>query len=154
MPASKEQQRKAAERREHALRLRISGLTYEAIARQLRSNDFPRYDSAAAFRDVKQALAERQVALDGEADRFIVIEAARLDNWTRLLETRLVLAQQSNDEHVIGMSVDRLLRISQRRGKLLGLDQDVTNKPAAEDELDKRRQMREKRVGHDKRRSG
>lgn len=156
MPASKIAQQKAAKRREDAFRLRISGLTYEAIAKQLRTSDWPAYSAGRAHDDVKQALAERQQLLDSESAHFVAIEAERLDNAERTLNTTILMASaaQPRDDATILAATDRLLRVMERRARLLGLDSDPANKPHAEDELDKRRAMREQRVGHVRRGAG
>jgi hypothetical protein len=94
------------DRRVEALRLRRSGLSYQAIA------DVLGYSSRAnAFRLVSQALHE---VVEAEVGELRQLEAERLDAlhaavWPKAIRGHLP-------------SIDRVLAIMKRRARLLGLD--------------------------------
>lgn len=104
-----------AERRADAIALRIRGKPWSAIATALG------YRSAgAACQDVSRALGERLRDLAQQADILRELELAKLD--------ALDAAAWSVLEHDDGPTlpaIDRVLRISERRAKLLGLDSPV-----------------------------
>ena len=94
------------DRKLQALELRKAAATYQQIADQLG------YRSASgAFNAVKAAL---KATLREPADELRELEAARLDAMLLPLWRRV----QSGDER----AVDRVLRIMERRARLLGLD--------------------------------
>jgi len=125
----------ASERRLQALELRKAGQGYRAIGAQLGISE------AQAHRDVKAALV-RLAELELEsADELRTMELARLDTlqvaaMRVLLSTHplvsggKVLSRFTSDGEAIGLTddgprlaaIDRLLRISESRRKLLGLD--------------------------------
>ena len=116
------------ERRNKALRLRADGMTYDEIAQKLE------YKSAAnAGQDVQRAL----VASTREASAEVrQIELARLDIlWTKAMQIlcrRHVTVSQGRvvvrdgkeiiDDMPALAAIDRLVKIQERRAKLLGLD--------------------------------
>ena len=105
----------AAERQRLALELRKAGVTFEEIANQLG------YSKAGAYKAVTSAL---QKTLQEPADEVRTLAVTRLD---KLLTAMWPQARQGNQG-----AVDRVLRIEERRAKLLGLDAptrtDVTSK--------------------------
>ncbi|HEX3052699.1 MAG TPA: hypothetical protein VHP83_18715 [Aggregatilineaceae bacterium] len=102
------QKEKAAERRVKALDLRQSGLSYRKIAEQLE------VDVATVFRDIKDSLAELKAVEETEAEELRIIEVARLDAILNAMYNKAINGDQG--------AVDRVLRIMERRAKLLGLD--------------------------------
>lgn len=115
-------------RRAQALQLRADGLTHEEIAQQLN------YKTRAAL---TQDLQRAMLAVVAEpAEEVRALELARLDMlWRRAME---VLVRQHVtvshgkvvqlngepllDDGPVLAAIDRLLRIQERRAKLLGLD--------------------------------
>lgn len=98
------------DRRRQAVQLRLDGLSYEAIAAQLgwRSH-------ASAHNAVQRGLAD---AVREPTEQLIRLEVARLDELHRALWPAALAGN-------VG-AVDRVLRVMERRARLLGLD-----KPAA-----------------------
>lgn len=99
---------KIADRRLQALEMRKGGGSYRAIARQLGISE------AQAYRDVARGLkdiAELQAAVSEDVR---TLEIERLD---ALLLPMYQQARQGNQG-----AVDRVLRIMERRARLLGLD--------------------------------
>lgn len=140
VPASKEQQAKVAERRYRALRLRAQGASYEDIAKALHLSS-----ARAAAMDVLRALDDRQELLDREAARFIALEMERLETQALSIERVIVRATNAQDDAMILAANDRLLRIAQRRARLLGLDREVTGKPQPKTDMDELRSKRERK---------
>ena len=114
--ANREQEVKAYERQKEALSLRLVGLSYDAIAERL---EFA--NRSGAFRAVQAALKK---TLQEPADELRTLELERLDS---MLLPMMAQAKKGNQG-----AVDRVLRIMERRAKLLGLDaptkQEVTGK--------------------------
>lgn len=125
----------AAERRVQALKLRIAGASYRVIGEQLGVS------GKTAWEDVHHALAELAELEEALTKEYRALELARLDDWTldaaRILKTThplvsggKVLSGFTESGKVIGLTdegpklqaIDRLLRISERRARLLGLD--------------------------------
>lgn len=99
---------KARERWLAALELRKKGRTFEAIAQELGYSD-----AASAYNAVMSALKE---TFREPAQELRDLEATRLDTMQEKLSDNI-------KPDKIGMGiVDRLLRIMERRAKLLGLD--------------------------------
>lgn len=111
-----------AERRTRAAQLRRSGASWADIARELG------YCSpSAATQDVRRALAQR-LREQGEAlDEWRLLETDHLDDLRRRAMAILVSAPPETQLKAI----DRLVRIAERRSRLLGLDHS--------DEMDERR---------------
>jgi hypothetical protein len=95
-----------AERRRRALDLRKAGATYDAIAREMGLSG-----SGAAFKIVKNAL---KATYREPAEDVRKLELERLDRLTLALWKR---AQNGESE-----AIDRVLKLMDRRAKLLGLD--------------------------------
>lgn len=102
--ANQERQIKALERQKQALELRMAGVSYATIAEQLGYSDM-----SGAHRAVGRALKR---TLQEPADKLRELEAERLD--------KLLLGLWPSRTN-LGV-VDRILRIMERRAKLLGLD--------------------------------
>ncbi|MCG5549170.1 helix-turn-helix domain-containing protein [Halorhodospira halochloris] len=99
---------KSAERKARALELRQTGMTYADIGRELGISN------AQAHRLVSGALQEIRKRASEEAEQLRTLELSRLDQlhhalWESALGGEL-------------RAIDRLLRIMERRAKLLGLD--------------------------------
>lgn len=96
----------AVERQALAIELRKAGHTYEGIAKQLGYAD-----RASAYNAVMAGL---RLIVREPAEQLIALELARLDT---------IMVQVYNDARkgVVG-AVDRVLRIMERRARLLGLD--------------------------------
>lgn len=107
----------AAEKRRQAMQLRTAGATYEEIARTLG------YSSrSAAYHAVQKALKDM---LQEPADDLRKVEAERLDKLQRALWKQAMDGNQG--------AVDRVLRIMERRAKLLGLDAPVKQEVSGPD---------------------
>ncbi len=100
---------KQAEGRRAALSMRCDGASYAAIAKALGISD------VQAQRRVKREL--RRIPKD-EADECRAIELARLDDLTG----RAVAVMASCDPELQLKAIDRVLRISESRRRMLGLD--------------------------------
>jgi hypothetical protein len=120
-PGDKE---KAAARRIDALNMRKAGASYRAIGRKLGVSE------AQAFRDVQTCLAELAAEQKQSAEELRQMELERLDamllaNWSRAMGSEKVPADLK--------AQDRILRIMERRAKLLGLDAPTKIAPTTPD---------------------
>ncbi len=97
------------EREGKALELRRAGFTYDVIADRLAYND-----RSAARKAVERAIGRTH---QDAADDLRALEADRLD---RLQSSRWSKAIKGDDK-----AFDRVLRVMERRSKLLGLDTPV-----------------------------
>lgn len=118
----------AAERDAEACRLRTRGLSYRQIAKQLGY-----YDHGGARLAVERALAETVIEPAAEVRQ---LELAKLDNMEQavlaVLEREHVTVSNGKvvrlsqrpvlDDGPVLQAVDRLLKIAERRAKLLGVD--------------------------------
>ena len=95
-----------AERRRQALELRKAGATYDQIARQIGYAN-----EGGAYKAVQAAL---KAVYREPADEVRKLELERLDRLTLALWTR---AKEGEAE-----AIDRVLKLMDRRAKLLGLD--------------------------------
>lgn len=122
------------ERRQLALSMRIKGMSYENIARtmrKLREEDAekypfitPKYGYALAFKDVNDEL-EKQAKENAQSAQVLKeIELQRLDRWQTMAEDRLA----QPDERLA--SVNTLVRLSESRRRLTGLDEPVKTEVA------------------------
>lgn len=107
----------AAEREKAAFALRIAGATYAQIAERLGVT------TAGAHKMVKRVLERTRAETNEIADELRRVEVERLDALT------LTLWKQATAGNL--GAVDRVLRVMERRARLLGLDapakQDVTS---------------------------
>jgi len=101
-----------ADRQVRALQLRIAGLSYRAIAREMDIS------VATAHGDVMDALAELAEQQQANAEQLRALELERLD--TLALAASRILRVATNTMQLA--AIDRLIRISESRRKLLGLD--------------------------------
>lgn len=109
MAASKAQRARTAERRAKAIALRIAGLEYQQIADRLG------YASrGAAYTDINRALEQHVAEMRSSAEVLRQQELARLDRLQASLWPQAV----AGDNKV----AETILRIIDRRCKLLGLD--------------------------------
>ena len=99
---------RASVRRWEVLRLRLEGLSFRKIA------DRVGVDTAQAWHDLQTVLSELKEAAREDAEAVLAVELMRLDELTE----RCWPLVESGDMK----AVDRLLRIMERRAKLLGLD--------------------------------
>lgn len=104
-----------AQRRLEALKLRQAGATYQAIADKLGY-----HDRGTAQRAVVAELKKINAELEDEATQLRALEAQRLDTLQTAMWTEM-LAARSNGESA-APAVDRIIKIMERRAKLLGLD--------------------------------
>ncbi|MFA5379909.1 MAG: hypothetical protein WC455_29385, partial [Dehalococcoidia bacterium] len=123
----------AAERRPQALQLRIAGASYRAIGKQLGTS------GVQAFRDVEYELKLLAEESKEEAERVRQLETERLDAlllalWPRAKGGRI--QNGAGEYEVIAPdqgAVDRILRIMERRSKLMGLDAPVKQELTGKD---------------------
>jgi len=97
-----------AERRVAALELRKAGRTYRYIAAMLN------VDVHTAWEDVQAELTALRQQATEIAEEVRELELRRLDDWTAALTAQ---AQTGRER-----SIDSLVRIQERRARLLGLD--------------------------------
>lgn len=110
MPASKAQRAATADRRAKATALRIAGMDWQSIADQLG------YSSrGAACTDVSRALEANLAELRDKAEEMRSIESMRLDRLQASLWPKAVKGDVK--------AIDAVLRIIDRRMRLLGLHQ-------------------------------
>lgn len=98
----------AAERRDRAIQLRLSGMSASEIAKKLR---YP--DLNTVYRDLGEAMQDK-VRSQHEVEQLRQIELMRLD---KLMQGRWRKAIEGDD-----VALGGVLRIMARRAKLLGLD--------------------------------
>lgn len=107
------------DKRAKALELRIAGGSYRAIARDMHCSQ------QSAFRYVQTALAELDQLTQARAERLRELEVARCDQLTLALWRR---ATQGDAK-----SVHAIVRVMDRRAKLLGLDAPIETRHAGAD---------------------
>lgn len=110
-PGEKE---RMADRRSKALELRMTGMRYEAIGQELGVS------MQTAHKDVKTAMDELAEYQQTQSIQLRNMELIRLDS--ALAKVHEVLGETGDPETKL-KAVDRLIRISESRRKLLGLDQ-------------------------------
>jgi hypothetical protein len=114
----------ARQREAAALSLRKAGVSYNQIATQL--NIAPLY----AYRVVQRALQRIVEDYRPDAERLIALELERLDAMTLPL-WQLINNPKAEPELIQG-AVDRVLKIMDRRAKLVGLDKLEPATPASQ----------------------
>jgi hypothetical protein len=137
-----------ADRRAQALRLRQSGVPYTVIAKQLGYSS-----AAAACKDVIRALDQKVELRAAEGTWQVALEMERLEIMEQRLEALLqkkVVAYSSGGTRSDGEqaleTVDHLLRLQERRCRMLGLYPDlrrVTTPPQTE--MDRLAALRDRR---------
>jgi predicted DNA-binding protein YlxM (UPF0122 family) len=98
-------------RQEKAIQLRRSGLSLREIASRLEVN------VATIHSDIKTMLAEAIKENVDNADQLRAMEIERLDRMTMAIQAQVTAGHLG--------AIDRAIRISERRAKLLGLDMPV-----------------------------
>lgn len=130
-----------ADRRARALALRVAGVTWQQIADQLGHKT-----AGAAHQDVSRALEARTREMNGPPDEFTALELERLEAAERRVHTVLATAAQARSHVTVLEAIDRLVRISESRRRLVR----ERVQPAAEanpiDEL--RDELRARRASH------
>lgn len=106
MPRKGHRNPDTVEKQRRCLDLRRAGVTYDVIAEQVGYSN-----AGAAYNAVKSAL---KATLQEPADEIRVLESDRLDRLERALWPAALNGDQG--------AIDRILRISERRARLLGLD--------------------------------
>lgn len=109
----------AQERRARAVALRRAGVSFADIASQLGIS------KSAAHKTVSKALAELHAELTEQAHLLQAQEADRLDYAQARLAPQIAAGHLG--------AIDRLLRIMERRARLLGLDQPTKVAPTTPD---------------------
>ena len=109
----------AQEKRRKAVELRRAGVSYAQIAAQL---DMAR---SSVHKTVSKALAELQADLDDQARLLQAQEADRLDH----LQVKLWAKALGGDV----AAIDKVLKLMERRARLLGLDQPQKVGPTSPD---------------------
>lgn len=101
--------------------LRADELALQAFSLRLKGYDFQRIADemgldhrAAAYRYVDREVKRRREELAEAADKVIEQELARLDEMVSFLRPHV---ERGSDKHI-----DKMLRVMERRAKLLGLD--------------------------------
>ena len=109
---------RSAERREQALQLRMGGMSYYYIGQELGVS------KSTAYLDVQKAIKEIQERYAEDALTVRTMEIKRLD----IMMIGLWEKASSGDN----VSIDRVIKIMDRKAKLLGLDapvkSDITNR--------------------------
>jgi len=111
MPAG--QAETIASRRKLALELRQAGLTYRELATALTNRGYP-CKFTTAYKDVMRCLDEIAEKTHEEADHLRTLELTRLDTMLKGIWNRVIKGDTP--------SIDRALKISERRARLLGID--------------------------------
>lgn len=104
---------RTAERTARALELRRQGMSLRAIGEALGC------DHKTAQRRIDAALDEIRRSTQDDAARLVELELVRMDRMLEKLEAGL----NAEDHETVARSVRELLRVSQSRRRLLGLDQ-------------------------------
>lgn len=123
MGMSKAKQAEVAVRRIKAIGMRTSGARWDDIAQALG------YDSrASAYNDVSRALEANRAELALSVDALREQELERLD----LLQRKATNELESESEGTVLAAIDRLIKISESRRKLLGLDAPIRHEVEAQ----------------------
>lgn len=126
---------RALARRQKVIELRLSGMTFEAIAKEIsaRADEYNTTEGSYlhqhAYRDLRLELAQmRQVSME-EREEARQLEVSRLDVMLKKLWDEYEEASVSTMSKMAGETqgpalwiIDRILKIQDRRAKYLGLD--------------------------------
>lgn len=119
----------AALRRRDTLELRIQGFTYPQIAEKMLKRqanhelDYtlpPGYNERTAWKDVRHNLDDVVKETRETTEEFVLLELARLDKM--LSSVYGIIENDESEPKVKLATIDRLLKIQERRAKLIGLD--------------------------------
>jgi hypothetical protein len=142
---SRAEQAVIAERRARVLQLRVEQVPYAQIATLLGISE------GLAEKDFQRALEARKTELDARRHVAVALEVAKLDALERVawgvLRTRHILAQQGKivctddgtpleDDGPTLAAIDRILKIAERRARMLGHDAPVRAKVEVTDAID------------------
>lgn len=105
---------KSGQQRVEALKLRIAGLSYRKIAKEVGVS------VGMAHRYVTEALEEIRHDISEKADELRTLELERMDSMLAAIWPLIIEAQGEDGPNLA--AVDRILRIMERRSKLVGLD--------------------------------
>ena len=105
----------ASEKARQAVELRLAGFSFEAIAKQLGYRT-----RSTVYRAIDGLLAARAEEAKGSLDQALVLELDRLDRMFLLVWNQL--RSQNTDSTLRLASIDRALKIQERRARYLGLD--------------------------------
>jgi len=147
-------------RRARVLTLSAAGLTPAAIARQEaeESGSPPRTPDEIAM-DLREALSDRKNLDDGSKPLMVTLERERLDAVQRIMEAVLRSSQggrcracgRGGDPELALKSSATLIRLSERRSQLMGLDarygQPEAPPASAIDEIKARRDRKLRELG-------
>lgn len=114
MPSNNTAQPDDRDRQQQALDLRLLGHSYENIAKELG------YADRSGARKAVLAILDRRET--EAAEQYRRVEGDRLDKKTLTTWTNLRKAEADGDHASIARYINALVRISERRCKLLGLD--------------------------------
>lgn len=132
MPASRAKRADTAKRRTEAIRLRMAGESFESIAAKLGYNS-----RGAACQDITRALEQAVMEQARSVEVYREEELQRLDMllaeaWTVLKRAHVTVShgrivRDDLEEPILDdgptlAAIDRILKIEERRAKLLGLD--------------------------------
>ncbi len=105
----------ASEKARQAVELRLAGFSLEAIAKQLGYRN-----RSTVYRALDSLLAARAEEAKESIDQALVLELDRLDRMFLLVWNQL--RSQATDSNLRLASIDRALKIQERRARYLGLD--------------------------------
>lgn len=114
---------KTVQLEQECVRLRLAGLTHRQIGAQLG------VAPSSAYKRITHALAEINRQVSESADELRTLEACRLNELLNALWVRAI----GGDEKAI----DRVLRIMERRARLLGLDAPTRTEAVTIDAIDR-----------------
>lgn len=97
------------EKAQRALQLRIQGWQFDAIAKEVGYSD-----RSSAYNAVNRILKERAAQCAEDADELRAVELERLDTMLKALWPAVEAGEPA--------SIDKAIKIQERRAKLLGLD--------------------------------
>jgi AcrR family transcriptional regulator len=107
------------EKREQIYRLRMRGLTYAQISKEVGLNE------TTCHYHVAKIMTERKRLNDELLERMVILEVDRLDS---MLEGLYQQAFDKSGKHVLPPAmIDRALAIMDRRARLLGLEAPTKN---------------------------
>lgn len=143
MSASERTRQQVAERRQQVMELRAAGMPFADIARRLGHKT-----ASAAVQDLTRAMADARATLSEQLPAYITLELARLDLVDRTCQVTMGQAVQAGDWETVLRAAGTLVRLSQRRSELLGIN--LAAKPAGpakgtEDDVDELAERRRRR---------
>lgn len=103
-----------AQEMEYLFELRLQGFSYREMAKMAEAHFGVKMSHETARRRVEKAIDER---VRPQAEQYVEEELARLDRYLTKLEPGVAVGDEK--------AVNAALRVSERRAKLLGLDQPV-----------------------------